>query len=188
MILYHQNLSSIHKARGFKMNITDPVFGVLKHDGYGWTGKVAVFGYALELEFAGDPTTDNKTAYQNILRAFLEQQGQIKTSLEKAVFDYYGSNLEEFRVWCEPEQEEALVPTLHHPREIWSQVNPFLMSIDCENPEQPSIYIEFQANWDSEHGMDVMFRDHHIGVADAGANWLDHTRYDLEGNRLRTEF
>jgi hypothetical protein len=167
------------------MNITDPVFGVLKHDGYGWTGKVAVFGYALELEFAGDPTSDShKTTYQKTLIVFLEQQGQIKTSLEKAVFDYYGSNLEEFRVWCEPEEEEALVPTLYHPREIWSQVRPFLMALDCENPEQPSIYIEFQANWDSEHGMDVMFRDNQIGVADAGANWLDHTHYDLEGNRV----
>jgi hypothetical protein len=166
------------------VNISDPVFGQLKNDGYGWTGKVTVFGYLLELEFAGDPTTEHKTAYQNMLRVFLEQEKQFKISLEKAVFDYYNSNLEEFRVWCEPEQEEALVPTLHHPREIWSQVNPFLMSIDCENPEQPSIYIEFQANWDPEHGMDVTFRDHQIGVADTGANWLDQTHYDLEGNRL----
>jgi hypothetical protein len=34
----------------------------------------------------------------------------------------------------------------------------------------------------------VMFRDNQIGVADAGANWVDQTHYDLEGNRLRTEF
>jgi hypothetical protein len=167
------------------MNFTDPVFGVLKYDGYGWTSKVTVFGHELELEFAGDPTSDiHKSMYQKTLVVFLEQQGQLKTSLEKAVFDYYASNLEEFRMWCEPEQEEALVPTLYHPHEIWSQVRPFLMSLDCENPECPSIYIEFQANWDPEHGMDVMFQDGQIGVADAGANWLDHTHYDLEGNRV----
>jgi hypothetical protein len=166
------------------MNDINEIWARLVHDGNGWTGKVTVFGYELELEFAGDPTKANRTEYQRAFSAFLEQQLQLKTSLEKAVFDYYGSNLEEFRIWCEPEQEEALVPTLHHPREIWSQVRPFLMSIDCENPEHPSIYIEFQANWDPEHGMDVMFQDGQIGIADAGAHWLDHTHYDLEGNRV----
>jgi hypothetical protein len=167
-------------------HITDPVFGALEFDGHGWSGKVLVeaFNQDLELYFLGDPTQLNRGPYQRTLNDFLVQQHQLKTALERAIFDYYMTNLEDHRMPYSVEEEETFVPTLHNPSEIWSQVRPFLMALDCKNPERCSLTIEFRANWDEEHGMDVMFFDGKIGVAAAGDNWSHHTHYDLEGARL----
>jgi hypothetical protein len=165
------------------MTITDPVFGTLEHGVHGWLGTVKVFGYDLELNFAGDPT-QNKLAYQNLLTRFLEQEHELKASLERAVIDYHTSNLEEFRMWCSAEEEEELVPAMHKPEDVWAQVAPFCLRLDCEDAKPESVYIEFRTTWDEEHGMDVTFQDKKIGLAAAGDSWSRHTLYDLNGQRL----
>jgi hypothetical protein len=35
-----------------------------------------------------------------------------------------------------------------------------------------------------EHGLGIIFYQDQIGVADAGAHWLNHDRYDLQGKLL----
>jgi hypothetical protein len=166
------------------MTINDPVFGTLEHGVHGWLGTVKVFGYDLELNFAGDPTQGKNVAYQHLFTQFLELETSLKASLERAVIDYHTSNLEEFRMWCSAEEEEELVPAMHKPEDVWAQATPFCIRLDCEDSTQPEIYIEFRTTWDEEHGMDVTFRDNKLGIADAGASWSRHTLYDLTGNPL----
>jgi hypothetical protein len=166
------------------MTINDPVFGTLQHGVHGWLGRVKVFGYDLELNFAGDPTQNKNAAYQHLFTQFLERQTELKTSLERAIIDYHTSNLEEFRMWCSAEEEEELVPAMHKPEDVWAQATPFFMRLDCEDSAQPQIYIEFNTTWDEEHGMDVTFYNHKIGVSEGGAHWLDNTHYDLTGKPI----
>jgi hypothetical protein len=165
------------------MTINDPVFGTLEHGFHGWLGRVKVFGYDLELNFMDDPTQAKNAEYQKLLAQFLKREPELRASLERAVIDYHTSNLEDFRMWCSAEEEDALVPTMREPRDVWAQAKPFLMTLDCEDSEQASICIEFRTTWDEEHGMDVIFRDDKIGVAYAGDDWSRHTLYDLTGAR-----
>ena len=166
------------------MTINDPILGILEHGIHGWRGTISLFGYDLELNFMDDPTQAKNAECQKLLAQFLKHETESKASLERAVIDYHTSNLKDFRMWCSEEEEEELVPTMHEPKDVWTQAKPFLMTLDCEDSERASICIEFRTTWDEEHGMDVIFRDDKIGVAYAGDDWSRHTLYDLTGRRL----
>jgi hypothetical protein len=167
-------------------HITDPVFGTLEVEDWGWTGHVylAAFNETLNMEIFGtEQTREPQEPERKAFTAFLEHQHELKIGLEHAILDYYTHNLELHRSRFDTDAKTR-VPDLHHPNEIWSQVSLGHIVLSVRMDGRVEISLTFGANWDEEHGLDVTFFDDKMGVAEGSADWTDKTHYDLKGRRL----
>jgi hypothetical protein len=170
------------------MTINDSVFGTLEHNSFSWKGHVNLeaFGTNIKVSIPANPEFPPGEEEQSVFNDFLEHQHERKVGLERAVFDYYNENKIQHREWCEtPEQALEFVPDLQSPNEIWTQVKLLRISFDYGDDDLLMLSLAFSVRWDDEHGMDVTFYDHKIGVSEGGANWLDNTHYDLTGARIQ---
>ncbi len=151
-----------------------------------WKTKVHVplFDKILELNIVTDEGKSLGKKEHALWRQFIDNQAQLKPVLEKIIFDYYNRHLEDLRMPYSPEEEEEFAPTLKQPSEVWSIIKPLHLALDVDEDNITMLYIEFWAKWDEEHGLDIVFRGKQIGIADAGAHWLDHDRYNLKGKLL----
>lgn len=171
--------------------IDDPVFGTLRFDN-GWTRGVTIpfleRDYRLVINNAErfPPDEEQRAFWQT----FMARQAIFKTSVERALFTYYTSHLEEFRAryGFSPQQEATRLPTLEHAKQIWSLLAPTRWneaSMDTgDEDERSCLSMLFAAAWDEEHGLAITFYKDMIGIAESGANWADQAHYDLEGNPL----
>jgi hypothetical protein len=169
------------------MTINDPVFGTLSFGMYDWKGQVQFEAFGtVNISIPGNSENPPDEEEHSIFRDFLEHQFERKAALERAVFDYYNQNKELYRSWRD-ESEQALqfVPDLQAPNEVWTQIELLRISFDYGIDDLLMLILAFNVRWDEEHGMDVTFYDHKIGVSDGGANWLNNLHYDLTGTRIQ---
>ena len=169
--------------------IDDPVFGRL-HFENGWTRDVIIPFLGREFKLVINnaerfpPDEEQRTFWQ----AFMARQEIFKTSVERALFTYYSSHLEEFKAHYEfsAEQEAMRLPKLENPKQIWSLLAPTRWneaSLDVGDDDESScLSILFAPAWDDEHGLEITFYEDLIGVESSGTNWANQDHYDLEGN------
>jgi hypothetical protein len=169
------------------MTIQDPVFGTLEHNGSSWTAQVFVpmLDTHLPLEISAAKEFPPDEEEYVIWQEFMRDQTGLKGVVEKVIFDYYCRHLDNLRMRYNREKAEERAPTLQEPSQIWSLLKPSYVYIELGHDDEAcTLTIVFWAQWDEEHGLDVVFYQDQIGVADAGAHWLNHDRYDLQGKLL----
>jgi hypothetical protein len=174
--------------------IHDPLFGML-HFENGWTRDVTVPFLEREVKLVINnaerfPPDEEQRAFWE---AFMACQEIFKTSVERALFNYYSSHLEEFKARYEfsAEQEATRLPKLENPKQIWNLLAPTRWneaSMDAGYDDETScLSILFAPAWDNEHGLEVTFYKDLIGIEASGTNWEDQDHYDLEGNPVDSD-
>ena len=169
--------------------IEDPVFGTLEFEN-GWTRAVKIpflnREYNLVIGNAEQYLPDDEQ--RKTWLQFLERQDLFKTSVEKALFEYYNRHLEDnkARYEFEPADELAKLPTLEQSNQIWDLLEPTRWNDICidagPDDETSLISIAFVPSWDNEHGLEIGFYKTYIGIESSGTNWLNQDHYDLAGN------
>lgn len=170
------------------MTLQDPVFGLLRFDN-GWVTQmyVPLLEATLKLTINNSAEFPPAVAEHQVWSNFIHSQEVLKPVMEQIILDYYQRHLEHFRLPYSKDEEEQYVPTLQRPAQVWGLLKPQNLWIETENDETCSLSISFEAKWDEEHGMDLMFYQNQIGISDAGAHWTNRDRYDLQGNLLYAE-
>ncbi len=168
------------------MTIQDLVFGELEYDG-GWKQNVYVpmFDATLRLLINNSPEFVPGKEEHQAWQDFMRDQTALKTVVERVIFDYYNRHLDNLRMPYSSEEEEVFAPTFKEPKQIWSLLKPLSLWLEVGHDDEAcALTLDFWAKWDEEHGLDIVFYQNQIGVADAGAHWLNHDRYDLQGKLL----
>jgi hypothetical protein len=174
--------------------MNDPVFGTLHFDN-GWTRGVTI--PFLEREFKlvinnaerFPPDEEQRAFWQT----FMARQAIFKTSVERALFNYYSSHLEAFKTRYEfsAQQEVTRLPILHDPKQIWTLLMPTRWneaSMDVgHNDETSCLSILFAPAWDDEHGLEITFYEDLIGIESSGTHWANQDHYDLQGNPVASD-
>ncbi len=168
------------------MTIQDSVFGRLEYNG-GWTQNVYVpmFAATLSLLINNSPEFPPAEEEHQVWQQFMRDQSGLKAIVERVIFDYYNRHLENLRMPYGKEEEEEFAPTLKEPQQVWDLLKPQSLWLEMGHDDAScSLSVDFWTKWDEEHGLDVVFYQDQIGVADSGAHWLNHDRYDLQGKLL----
>jgi hypothetical protein len=167
--------------------IEDPVFGTLEFDN-GWKGEVHVpflnvrFELTINNSLEHPPSDDERQVWQG----FIARQAQLEGAVTTALADYYTRHLEDLRMPYSVEEEAEFAPDLQRLEDVWALVKPLKwLWIELGHDDETSaISIEFWTKWDEEHGLSLTFYKDQIGIAEAGAHWLDQDHYDLNGQRI----
>jgi hypothetical protein len=168
-------------------SINDPVFGTLQFEN-GWTRDVTVFERTFKLVINNAERFPPDEEQRAFWQKFMARQEYLKNSLERALFGYYSSHLEEFRARYRFSAEQAMMRLLEleNPKEIWTLLAPTRWNeavMDVGDDDETScLSILFAPAWDDEHGLEVTFYQDFIGIESSGTNWVNQDHYDLHGH------
>jgi hypothetical protein len=133
----------------------DEVFGrLIRHEGTDWYGSFdsMIFGEGFEYTVESNPADPERLPGKEQKEAFLAfrcSEHELRSRIEKAIFDHYRGIVDDLRrAWHGEADERA--PKLDCPSQIWRLLGNPQLTVGAEDT---GIWVFFSAHWDPEHGI-----------------------------------
>jgi hypothetical protein len=144
------------------IEIHDPVFGHLVRGRNNWDGRITIPGLTenapVEIELDDDlprdsPPDDRQRA---IFREFISRcDSALVSRIEQQLFEFVGI----YRQFDLPSRPKASVERIRKPQDVWQEMANLSVFVPLQTEELGLLHLQWNAKWDEEHGMQVLYRE-----------------------------